>query len=35
VRDDPEFCTVVTTAKVRCEHAAARFASLGGLALRA
>jgi len=35
LRDDPEFRAVVMTAKVRCEHAATRFASLGGLGLLA
>ena len=30
LRDDPAFRAVVMTAKVRCDHAAARFASLGG-----
>ena len=35
LRDDPEFRAVVMTAKVRCEHAASRFASLGGPVLLA
>jgi len=35
LRDEPEFRSVMMTAKVRCEHAAARFASLGGAALLA
>jgi hypothetical protein len=35
VGDDPEFRAVVMTAKVRCEHAAAQFASLGGPTLLA
>ncbi len=35
LRDEPEFRAVMMTAKVRCEHAAARFASLGGAGLLA
>ena len=35
LRNEPEFRSVMMTAKVRCEHAAARFVSLGGAALLA
>ena len=35
LRDDPAFRAVVMTAKVRCDHAAARFAALGGPTLLA